>query len=505
MKKFSLLTLFLMLIIPFTSQAWATPSKNAYEPTHDSVAAHPLPEWYQDAKFGVIIHYGLYSVPGWAPIFNPVGKVFTKEFFTNNPYAEWYANTLQIKNSPTYRYHAKTFGANFKYDDFALLFNKEVQKWNADNWSQLFADAGVKYVVFVTKHHDGFLLWPSKNPNPYKPQFMVQRDVVGELTRSVRNHGLRMGLYYSGGYDWSWPEGTPGPITDVSSAISKIPQSLAYSDYVFKQYEELLETYHPDLFWNDIALPSNTNKWKIFSDFYNAMPEGVVNNRWGQGDTFDFSIFGQPYDFMLDIQLKKDWFDYYSPEYIPKYMFTKHKWEADHGIGYSFGFNREEDLHRDHLKTLDQLIEDLADLVSKNGNLLLGIGPEADGTIPEYQRHLLLGIGEWLRNNGEAIYATKPWRDAEGKANNGAIPVRFTQSKDEKYLYIILLKNPQGKDVVLNHFILPFKRIEVLNGKEPIGVRAQRVDESTVIYLSQIHGVGNEHPMVLRLEREYVN
>lgn len=474
-----------------------------YEATHDSIATHPLPEWYQDAKFGVIIHYGIYTIPAWAPIYNPVGKIFSNEFFINNPYPEWYANTMQIKKSPTYQYHLEHYGANFKYDDFAPLFNEELKKWNPDAWSKLFAKAGVKYVVFVTKHHDGFLLWNSQYRNPYKPNFVATRDVVAELTKSVRKQGLRMGLYYSGGYDWSWPSETAEPITDLETSMAKIPQSLAYSDYVFNQWNELIQKYKPDLLWNDIALPSQVKKWEIFSNYYNLMPEGVFNNRWGQGDGIDFAVLGQPFDFMIDIQRKQDWFDYYSPEYLPNYMLTKHKWEADHGIGFAFGYNREELLHPEHLRSLDQLIEDLADVVSKNGNLLLGIPVEADGTIPTYYHNLLEGIGQWLIINGEAIYKTKPWRNAEGKAN-GVISVRFTQSKDEKYLYIILLKNPQHNDVKFDGFSIPFKKIEVLD-KHPIVVNAQNEEGNLTVYLSAAQTIPSEHPIVLRLEREYVN
>lgn len=476
--------------------------QDVYQPTHDSVSKHPLPDWYVDAKFGVIIHYGIYTVPGWAPLFDPTGKLFSKEFFYNNPYPEWYLNSMQIEGSPTYEYHKKYYGVNFKYDDFIPLFEKALQKWNPDNWSELLAAGGVKYVVFVTKHHDGYLLWPSAYPNPYKQNYRAPRDVVGELTDSVRNHGMRMGLYYSGGYDWTWPSDNDQPITDFNSATAKVPQSIAYSDYVFNQWNELITKYHPDLIWNDIALPSNVDKWQLFANYYNQVSEGVFNNRWEQGNTFDFTVFGQPDDGFIDMQLKADWFDYYSPEYLPHYQLVSHKWEADHGVGYAFGYNREEYLHPEHLKTLDQLIGDLADVVSKNGNLLLGIGPEADGTIPEYQRDLLLGIGIWLKKNGEAIYATKPWGTAEGIANGGEIPVRFTQSKDGKYLYIILLKNPLRQTVTLNQCNVPFSKVEVLNGNAPITVSAQHIDGNLQVNLSKLF-IPVEHPLVLRMTIEY--
>lgn len=494
-RKITALLLFLFCHLVYASE-------ETYSPDHASISKHSLPEWYQDAKFGIIIHYGLYTVPGWAPLFDPTGKVLTKEFFLNNPYPEWYLNTMQIQDSPTQKYHFKNYGKDFKYDDFVPLFNKALNNWNPDTWSTLFASSGAKYIVFVTKHHDGFLLWPSKHQNPYKNNYVASRDVVGELTSSVRKHGMRMGLYYSGGYDWTWADGFNKPIIDTNSAINRVPQSLAYADYVNQHWHELIENYHPDLLWNDIALPSKVNKFQLFSDFYNLNPEGVVNNRWGQGQTIDFTVFGQPADILIDLQRTQDWFDYYSPEYLTKYILTRHKWEADHGPGYAFGYNREEYEHPEHLKTVDQLIEDLVDLVSKNGNLLLGIGPEADGTIPLYQRNLLLGIGDWLDKNGEAIYATEPWLYAEGSANNGSIPLRFTQSKNGRFLYVILTKNPMGMNIIIKNLKLPIKKIEILNGKNPIAVTWHFIDNNLKVYLPQDEKIPKEHPMALRIERD---
>ncbi|MHB1947054.1 MAG: alpha-L-fucosidase [Gammaproteobacteria bacterium] len=490
MKRIFLLVILLLLNNPIIAET--------YQPTHESVSKHPLPDWYQDAKFGVMIHYGLYTVPGWAPLFNPVDKILTREYFFNNPYAEWYLNTMQIKDSPTYQYHLKTYGANFRYDDFVPLFNTELKQWQPDEWSKLFTEAGAKYIVFVAKHCDGFLLWPSQFQNPYKQNYMAGRDVVGELTQSVRKYHMFMGLYYSGGYDWSWPNEFNEPITDVVSAVKKVPQSQEYADYVDHQWHELINRYHPDLLWNDVALPKKINKWKLFADYYNAIPTGVVNNRWAQGETIDYSLIGQPEDHLLDLQMKYDWFDYYSPEYLASYRQTKHKWEADHGPGYSFGYNRLEFEFPAHFKNVDELIIDLADIVSKNGNLLLAVSPMANGQIPELEKKLLLGVGAWLEKNGNAIYATKPWLYAEGFANHGKIPTRFTQSKDGKHVYVILLNNPQSEDVVID---FPFgdkiTQINVLNGTHPLVVKWNVNTTNLSIFLSEKALVTRDHPLVL--------
>jgi alpha-L-fucosidase len=142
-----------------------------YTPDKDSLKSHQVPEWFHDAKFGIFIHWGLYSVPAFA-----VGKLELdesmkrgmEEHFKNNPYAEWYLNSLRITESPTEKYHKENYGENFSYDDFVPLFNEEIKRWEPDEMVDVFKRAGAKYVVLVTKHHDGFLLWPSKHPNPKK-------------------------------------------------------------------------------------------------------------------------------------------------------------------------------------------------------------------------------------------------------------------------------------------------------------------------------------------------
>ena len=134
----------------------------------------------------------------------------TEDYIKNNPYAEWYLNTLRIKGSATEAYHREHYGASYDYYNFAPVFDKEIQKWNPDTWARIFQDAGAKYVVLTTKHHDGFTLWPSTTPNPTlaADKQHATRDLVGDLSTAVRKEGLRMGLYYSGGYDWTFRAGS---------------------------------------------------------------------------------------------------------------------------------------------------------------------------------------------------------------------------------------------------------------------------------------------------------
>jgi len=133
--------------------------------------------------------------------FKESSSVGEEYYFKNNPYAEWYLNSLRISGSPTQEFHKKEYGENFSYDNFKSIFNKELERWNPQEWAELFKNAGAKYVVLVTKHHDGFLLWPSKYPNPIKKNYLASRNIVNELTNSVKNEGLKMGFYYSTSFD----------------------------------------------------------------------------------------------------------------------------------------------------------------------------------------------------------------------------------------------------------------------------------------------------------------
>jgi alpha-L-fucosidase len=426
-----------------------------YQPTFESLKQHPVPEWFHDAKFGIMISWTLSSVPGWA---TPVGSLHevTKKFgyeywFRNNPYSEWYWNSLKIEGSPTRAYHARTYGEDFPYTNFKDMFNAAAAKWTPEPWADLFTRIGARYVVLITKHHDGFTLWPSARPNPYRPDFHADRDLVGELTTAVRARGMRMGLYYSGGPDW-WFQGDP--IKDLVSMANTIPQTEEYVRYVDAHWRELIERYQPSVIWNDIGFPARLDVKSLYADYYNAVPDGVINDRSLQADVRKLirSGFGRTLvRWLLKAALntpgsggipKNIHADFTTPEYTSVSKLVAHKWEATRGLGYSFGYNRNETAG--HMLTVEQLIRHLVDIVSKNGNLLLDIGPMADGTIPALQLERLEGLGRWLSVNGEAIFATRPWHTAEAETAD-RIPVRFTQCGDA--LYAILLGTPTSLEV----------------------------------------------------------
>jgi alpha-L-fucosidase len=409
-----------LLLLALLSSAGYAQVPTHYQPTLESLNQHPLPPWYADAKLGIFVHWGLYSVPGWAPLSHPEHDFRNIDYIKNDPYAEWYYNVMRIDGSPTQAYHREHYGADYNYYNFAKVFDQESAKWKPEQWATIFHDTGAKYVVLTTKHHDGFTLWPSSIPNPTLPKDRqhATRDIVGELTTAVRNQGMRMGLYYSGGYDWTF---VPGPIRVPADYQSVKPQSEAYGKYADAQILELIARYHPAVLWNDIDWPKSGDALGIMADYYNTVPDGVIDDRFG---------------------IKHS--DFTSPEYKKIDEIQKTKWEECRGLGRSFGYNRAEG----EAETIapDALIYLLVDIVSKNGNLLLDVGPEADGTIPPIQMDRLRALGAWMHQNGEAIYGTQPWTRAVGQSTEG-ISVRFTQKNG--YLYAILLGKPKQTELIL--------------------------------------------------------
>lgn len=436
----SILATLCLFIRPASSQ---TPNKH-YEPTIASLNTHPLPQWYDDAKLGIFIHWGLYSVPGWAPLQHPSHDFESVDYIVNNPYAEWYLNVVRIPNSPTAQYDREHYGPNHNYYDFASTFNQETKKWKPEEMAAIFRDAGAKYVVLTSKHHEGFTLWPSRVANPNQINLNAERDIVGELTEAVRKDGLKMGLYYSGGYDWTFNR---GPIEKSPDYENVKPQSAAYGRYADAQIMELIERYHPSVLWNDIDWPKSGKPLQIMADYYNSTPDGVIDDR-----------FGVPHS------------DFTSPEYAKLDQISQKKWEECRGLGRSFGYNRAEG----DAETIpsQELIELLVDIVSKNGNLLLDVGPEADGTIPPIQMDRLRALGTWLKQNGEAIYGTKPWTRANGTTNQltaegKPVDLRFTQKNGR--LYATLFGKPVSSTILLHNVaVASGSQVTLLGSTGPI-------------------------------------
>ena len=227
-----------------------------------------------------------------------------------------------------------------------------------------------------------------------------------------------MGTYYCGGMDWSF---VPDPVQTMADVFRTVPQSDEYVRVADAHWRELIARYQPDVLWDDISYPKKGDLVHLFADYYNQNPEGVINDRF-HAEQADFT----------------------TPEYAQYNKIVEKKWESCRGLGFSFGYNQAEG--PEQVLSADELVRLLVDIVSKNGNLLLNVGPKADGTIPEIQLDRLQALGQWLRMNGEAIYETRPWVVAEGKTDEGT-EIRFTQKGDS--VYAILLDKPKRRDITI--------------------------------------------------------
>lgn len=408
-----------------------------YQPTFESLRSHTLPTWFDDAKLGIMITWGLYSVPAWAEVLGDLNEIVAREGwkaqFLHNPYAEWYLNSIRIDGSSAQAYHRATYGENFAYEDFAPIFNRECQKWNPSEWGDLFKRAGARYAVLITKHCDTFAMWntdfvTTKVPHPYH----ASRDIVGEYCKAMRDVEIAPGLYYCAGMDWVY---NPKVLTDFPDVFSNIPQDPEFVARCRAHWHELIDRYHPPVMWGDIGYPIDPLLPDLMAYYYNNVPDGVINDRFAQ-------VLGQemPVDDQLILSPEPPHFDFRTPEYTSYNHIPPHKWESVRGIGHSFGYNMVED-EDDHIAP-DKLIAMLVDIVSKNGNLLLGVGPAADGSIPPLQADRLLKLGAWLDSNGDAIFGTRPYNTAEGNSREG-FPIRFTTKAGA--LYAIPLGSPSGQ------------------------------------------------------------
>jgi len=357
-----------------------------YQPTWESIDSRPTPAWFQDARFGIFIHWGVYSVPSFAPT-DQKGQT---------PYAEWYWNSLTSKKLATVAFHDNTYGANFQYPEFAPMFKAEL--FDPDRWADVFQRSGAKYVVLTSKHHDGFALWPSADADRdwSRPWNSVtagpHRDLLGDLTDAVRRKGVRMGFYYSL-YEWYnplWLKDKPRYVTA----------------HMHPQFKDAVTRYKPSIIFSDGEWDLTSDQWRspeLLAWLFNDSPckdEVVIDDRWGK-----------------DTRHKHG--GYYTTEYTAGLDTGSHPWEESRGMGLSYGYNRNE--HLANYRTSRELILMLVDLVSRGGNLLLDIGPTADGRIPVIMEERLLQMGDWLRVNGDAIYGTRPWKRSR-QFSEGEIP-----------------------------------------------------------------------------------
>ncbi|CAB4534323.1 unannotated protein [freshwater metagenome] len=349
-----------------------------------------VPEWFLDAKLGFMVSWGAFSVPAWG---EPIGELGTiddwKEWFKHNPYAEWYYNTIRIEGSPAREFHKKNFN-DCDYDD--LLDMWKAEKFQPDEWAKLFAYAGAQYIVPLSKHHDGITLWDAPGTGTRNTVHRgPKRDLIGDIATAVRKAGIRFAVYYSGGLDWEVTKTLPA-ISDNNQGNGGMqrPVDAAYSMYAYKHVIDLIDRYKPDVLWNDIEWPDFSKREgeyslaALFDYYYKEVPHGVVNDRWGKETHFDYET--SEYQFMAD------------SENAPA-------WENCRGIGLSFGYNQVES--EQHSLNTESALRHFLDIVSRGGNFLLNVGPTASGEIPEIQKKVLMGLGDWMAINSGAVYATR--------------------------------------------------------------------------------------------------
>jgi alpha-L-fucosidase len=385
-----------------------------FRPDSASIASsYKIPEWFCDAKFGIFIHWGVYSVPA----------------FGN----EWYPREMYLKDSKVYKHHIEKYGpqAEFGYKDFIPMFKAE--KFDADEWVSLFKKAGAKYVVPVAEHHDGFSLYASSVNEWNSVDMGPMKDITGELKKAADEQGLHFGLsIHRAENAWFFNGGMKFPSDVQTGKFSSLygecleepggqtmdcPEGAGFNDKSIKSWlehtYELVDLYQPELMWFDWTVgkyPFQPTFYQFMAYYYNSAidwdKEVVVNTKFGYGDNIQ----------VFDIERGKS----ETARAFP--------WQTDTSVGKkSWGY-----IEGEENKSPNQIIDDLVDIVSKNGNLLLNIGPRPDGTITEGQKEVLLQIGDWLAVNGDAIYGTRPWKVA-GEGSQQGTAGAFTDNEETAY------------------------------------------------------------------------
>jgi alpha-L-fucosidase len=402
------------VLIPLLLVAHLSFAQKKYEDNWASIDSRPVPSWFEDAKFGIFIHWGLYSVPAWGPT---TASVYEK-------YAEWYWWRLLDPKAQTHDlfndFHNRTYGSYFKYQDFVKGFTAEM--FDPDQWADVFRQSGARYVVLTSKHHEGFTLWPSAQSwNWNAVDVGPHRDLAGDLIKAVRSKDLRMGYYYSL-YEWF----NPLYRSDVNRYVD---------EHMLPQMKDLVDRYQPDVLWTDGEWDHPSETWRsteFLAWLYNDSPVKefvVVNDRWGKETRSKHGgIYTTEYDLVHNQTSTKQKFS--------------HPWEECRGIGGSFGYNRNESL--EHYSTSQELVHILIDKVARGGNLLLNIGPTADGRIPVIMQQRLSDMGNWLRVNGEAIYGTRAWDNAPPITSQ--TNVFYTRKGND--LYVICTQFPEKEITV---------------------------------------------------------
>ncbi|XP_076468701.1 alpha-L-fucosidase-like [Babylonia areolata] len=379
-----------------------------YLPNWKSIDSRPLPSWYDESKLGIFIHWGVFSVPSYS--------------------SEWFWWTWKGQSTPAVRqFMQDNYRPDFTYADFAKEFTAEF--FEADEWAKLFDSSGAKYVVFVSKHHEGYTNWPSKYSFNWNSMDVgPNRDIVGELADAVKNHSsLRFGLYHSL-FEWFHP-----------LYLQDKANNFTTQDFVFKktmpELYEIVNKYKPDVVWSDGDWEAPDVYWNstvFLSWLYNDSPvkdSVVTNDRWGRG-----------------ISCHHGGFLTCSDRYNPGVKQNR-KFENAMTIDkYSWGFRRNARL-QDYL-SMEDLISTFVITVSCGGNMLMNVGPTKYGMIAPIYQERLTQMGQWMKVNGEAIYSSRPWT-YQNDTLNSDVWYTMKQSGGSTTVYAITLKWPSGSSLTL--------------------------------------------------------
>ncbi len=399
LKTLTFVMFFVLIGSPNSYCGNSSEDKN-YQPTWNSLGRHQIPEWFKDAKFGIYTHWGVYSVPAYG----------------RN--GSWYPHNMYKKGTEQYNYHVKHYGlpSEFGYKDFIPMFKAE--KFDADEWAELFKKAGAEFAGPVAEHHDGFAMWDTKYSKWNAAKMGPKRDVVGELEKAIKKRGMKFITTFHHATNWAYyphwvksfdcsnPKysGLYGQVHDQDKnwpqwykigadelAFMQQQPSKEFKEVWLGKLKEVIDNYQPDIIWFDGSLDrmGENSILQFFTYYFNQ------EARRGKQVEVLFKGWDVPAGVAVnDLELGTE------------ANLTRHMWITDTSIDEQGAWSYVQGLT---YKTANRLIDNLIDRVSKNGLLLLNVGPKADGTIPEEAKERLLEIGKWLEVNGDAIYGTMPW------------------------------------------------------------------------------------------------
>jgi len=437
-----------------------------YTDEWESLQQHPDPEWFRDAKFGIYTHWGPYSVPEWGD--------------------EWYARRMYLnkkkKNGNFYVFHKERYGdpADFGYKDLIPLFTAD--NFDADEWADLFVNSGAKFAGPVAEHHDGFAMWDSDLTKWDAMDMGPRRDIVGELGKALKGRGMKFVTSFHHARKWWWYEvsftedkryDTEDPkyagVYKIYPPVHTVedPPSREYMQAWEEKVIEVIDKYEPDLLWFDSGL-QREKFWRSSLQEFDGHKRSFLSYYYNKGLKWGKEV-GVTYK---DEDLPKGAgildFERGRIDALSKFI-----WLTDTSIDEkSWSY-----VENPRYKPINELVDILVDIVSKNGCLLLNVGPRADGTFPDEVKKRLLGLGDWLKVNGDAIYGTRPWvkygegptrqrggafSEKKNKVSYTAKDIRFTTRGDT--LYAIVLDHPGNEETVItslsNHNQIGFGKVE---------------------------------------------